>query len=256
MKSNNRQILILFLSIAFLFSGATTSIHVSAKQRPQKPAQCPTTKVMCPDTVESGGNLVFSADVSGGDKNVMPTYNWTVSAGTISSGQGTSSIQVDTTGLAGDSTVTATVELGGYDRDCAYGSTVNSCTTTMLKKPEARKFDEYGNIQPSDENARLENYMIELNMDPTAKGYILAFASRAADAQKAATRVKDYLVKKLGLERLRALDLIGGVREQSSIELWIVPAGATPPHASPVTKPGDAKSSTPAKPKPATRKKS
>jgi hypothetical protein len=40
--------------------------------------------------------LALFASVTGGDENVTPTYNWTVSDGTIDSGQGTSTITIDT----------------------------------------------------------------------------------------------------------------------------------------------------------------
>ena len=49
-----------------------------------------------------------------------------------SAGQGTSGITVSTEGLAPSSTVTATVDVGGYDRSC---STSASCTTTIEAKP-------------------------------------------------------------------------------------------------------------------------
>jgi hypothetical protein len=100
----------------------------------QQQAACPTTKIHCPDSVHKGESLTFTADVKGGDKDVTPTYNWTVSAGTISSGQGTSTITVDLKGVEAGASVTATVELGGYSRDCGYGSTVNSCTTSVEKQ--------------------------------------------------------------------------------------------------------------------------
>ncbi len=44
--------------------------------------------------------ITFTAAV--GDAGALSlTYNWSVSAGTISSGQGTSAITVDTTGVGG-----------------------------------------------------------------------------------------------------------------------------------------------------------
>src|SRR6185436_4237485 len=86
-------------------SSATVTVAECTGCRPP----CPTVSVSCPSDVDQGSPITFTASV-GGDANV--TYNWSVSAGTISSGQGTSSISVDTAGLGGQ-TVTATVELGG-----------------------------------------------------------------------------------------------------------------------------------------------
>ena len=101
---------------------AFTSTTVTVEHLPVRaptPPPCPTVSVSCPDTGTVGQPVTFTANVSGGDANVTATYNWTVSAGTISSGQGTSSITVDTTGVAGGSTITATVDVGGYDRSCS-----------------------------------------------------------------------------------------------------------------------------------------
>ncbi|HEX9919834.1 MAG TPA: hypothetical protein VGA87_11735, partial [Pyrinomonadaceae bacterium] len=90
-----------------LFSGGGATSPASAQPSASAPAsaeqQCPTVTVSCPDTAAENleDALTFTANVSGGDPNVTPTFNWTVSAGTISSGQGTSSIKVDTTGIGG-----------------------------------------------------------------------------------------------------------------------------------------------------------
>jgi hypothetical protein len=104
------------------------------------PASCPTVRVSCPDSVEVGADLTFTASVSGDPAGVTPTYNWTVSAGSIKSGQGTAAIVVDTTGTGGQ-TITATVDVGGYARECI---TSNSCTTSVAEKAvPAVKFGEY-----------------------------------------------------------------------------------------------------------------
>ena len=237
MRSNDRRIFSLsILVILSLFFGASAIFRATAQQ----PA-CPTVATSCPDSIPAGENLTFTVNVSGGDPNVTPTYNWTVSSGTISSGQGTSSIVVDTSGVAGDSTITATVDVGGYDRSC---STSSSCTTTVMKNPEARKLDEYGKLAVKDENERLDNFAIELANDPTAKGYVIAYggrASKAGDARKAADRAKNYLVKTRGLEAGRVMAIDGGLREQPVIELWIAPSGAQPPAPPPTVKPGAAR---------------
>jgi hypothetical protein len=257
MRLNDRRLLAQLVVVAVcLFSGAATSVHTSAQ--PQQ-GKCPTTRVSCPDTVNAGEPLTMTANVSGGDPNVTPTYNWTVSAGTISSGQGTSTITVDTTGLTDNSSVTATVELGGFDRECGYGSTVGSCTTSVMKKPEARKLDEYGALKPADENARLDNFAIELTNDPTAQAYVIAYGgrtSRAGNAQKAAARAKAYMVTQRGLDAQRVVTVDGGYREQALTELWIAPMGALPPQPTPTVDPAEVKSTSPTKPKtPAMRKK-
>jgi hypothetical protein len=187
---------------------------------------CPTVSVSCPSDVDLGSPITFTASVSG---DMSVTYNWSVSAGTISSGQGTSSITVDTAGLGGQ-TVTATVELGGLDPSC---SRTASCTTGI--RPAAAvpvKFDEYGNIKFNDEKARLDNYAIQLQNQPGSQGYIIAYGSCAGEAQARADRAKDYLVNTRGIDASRLVTVDGGCRSDLTVELWVVPTGATPPAAS------------------------
>jgi hypothetical protein len=128
-----------------------------------------------------------------------------------------------------------------------------------MKKAEPRKLDEYGTLKPKEENTRLDNFAIELQTDPAAQAYIVAYggrASRAGDAQKAAARAKDYLVSKRSIDPNQVVILDGGNREQPVIELWVVPSGAQPPMPAPTIKPGEAKPASPAKPKTTKGKKS
>jgi hypothetical protein len=185
---------------------------------------CPTVSVSCPSSVELGSPITFSSSTAA---NV--TYNWSVSAGTISSGQGTSSITVDTAGLGGQ-TVTATVELGGLDPAC---SRTASCSTSVTApNAPATKFDEYGNIRFNDEKARLDNYAIQLQNQPGSQGYIVVYGACAGEAQARADRAKDYLVNTRGIDAGRLVTIDGGCRSDLAVELWVVPTGANPPAAS------------------------
>jgi hypothetical protein len=160
---------------------------------------------------------------------VTATYNWSVSAGTITGGQGTSSITVDTAGTGGQ-TITATVDVGGYNPAC---SKTASCSSQVRPPaPLPTKFDEYGNIKFNDEKARLDNFAIQLQNQPTAQGYILAYGSCAGEAQSRADRAKNYLVNTRGIDAGRIMTVDGGCRSDLAVELWIVPSGATAPAAS------------------------
>lgn len=245
MRFNDRRSLVL-MTIVSLFLSATTIFQASAQQ-----SKCPTVSVTCPDMVYLGGDVLsFVVTVTGGDPNVTPTYNWTVSNGTIDSGQGTVAIKVDLSGVTESSSVTATVDVGGFDGEC---STSSSCTASVMKKAEARKFDEYGKLAEGDENPRLDNFAIELQSDPTAQGYVIAYGGRrsaAGAANKMAASIKNYLVNKRGLDPQRVTTIDGGFRDEPMTELWIVPSEATPPTASPTVDPSEVK---PAKPKAKTK---
>ena len=193
------------------------------------PPPCPTVSVSCPSDVDAGQAITFTASVSGGDSAATYTYNWSVSAGTISSGQGTSTITVDTNGVAAQS-VTATVSIGGADPSCT--GTTASCTTGIRPAPKPPlKFDEYGNINFNDEKARLDNYAIQLQNDPTSTATIIVYGSCAGEAQQRGDRAKDYLVNTRGIEAGRITVVDGGCRADLTVQLWIVPSGATAPAA-------------------------
>jgi hypothetical protein len=222
------------------FSSTTVTVERCPCVHPTPPP-CPTVSVSCPDTGTIGQPVTFTANVSAGDPNVTPTFNWTVSAGTISSGQGTSSITVDTTGVGGGTTITATVDVGGYDRSC---STSSSCTVSFARTIEARKIDEYGNIRFNDEKARLDNYAIELQNDPTAQGYLICYGGRkgrTGEGQRRCDRAKDYLVNTRGISGDRIVTVDGGYKEDLTVELWVVPSGAKAPQANPTVDPSEVK---------------
>jgi len=193
---------------------------------PPPPPSCPTVSITCPDSASENAPVTFSANISGGPTNVTPTYKWTISAGSIINGQGTTSITVDTAGLAGQ-TIRATLDVEGYGMPCPA-----SCSVSLPLELKSRKFDEYYDIARNDEKARLDNYAIQLQNEPGVQGYIIIYPSQKAksnDAQERATRITDYLVNSRGIDASRFTITMGRARENWMIELWIVPQGAPPP---------------------------
>ncbi|MGI8996064.1 MAG: hypothetical protein ACR2GW_05280, partial [Pyrinomonadaceae bacterium] len=95
---------------------------------------------------------------------------------------------------------------------------------------------EYGNIARNDVKARLDNFAIELQNDPGAQGYIIAYGGRRGPAGEAQTRAdfaQNYLVNTRGIDAGRLVTVDGGFKEEATTELWVVPSGAPPPTASP-----------------------
>lgn len=190
------------------------------------PPACPTVNVSCPEVATDNAPVTFSATISGGTSDVRPSYNWTVSAGRITSGQGTSSITVDTTGMAGQ-TIRASVDVGGFGMPCPA-----SCAVSVPIQNKPRKFDEYYNIARNDEKARLDNYAIQLQSEPGSQGYVIVYPARKAGADQAqarAKRISDYLINSRGIDPSRFTITMGPAREDWLFELWIVPEGARPP---------------------------
>ena len=208
------------------FSSTTVVVN---KCPPQVPV-CPNVSIICPERGEVGEPLTFTANATGGTPGVTAIYNWTVSAGRILEGQGTPTIRVDTTGLAGQ-TVTATLQMGGYTLDCSA-----SCSVQFPVPVECRKFDEYPSIAYNDEKARLDNYAIELQNDPTATAYVIVYpgqTGKSGDLQKHTKRAVDYLVNSRGINANRIVTLVGPTRSELAVELWLCPQGAKPPNLVP-----------------------
>lgn len=208
---------------------AFSSVTVLVNPCPVIPPVCPNIEIVCPTNIGIDQPLTFTSRATGGTPSITPVYNWTVSAGTIVEGQGTNTIKVNTTGLAGQ-TVRASLSMGGY------GSLLCSAecgVSVPLPRIVSRKFDEFPDIQRNDEKARLDNFMIELQNDPTATAYVVIYpgsGSRRGDVQHHAMRIVDYLVNSRGLDQHRIVTLVGRARNELFVELWITPQGATPPN--------------------------
>jgi len=208
---------------------AFSSVSVLVKPCVAVQPVCPAIEIVCPTNIGIDQPLTFSSRYTGGvPANVTPVYNWTVSAGTIISGQGTDTIRVDTTGLAGQ-TVRASLSMGGYNLECS-----GDCGVSIpLPKPINRKFDEFPDISRNDEKARLDNFGIELQHDPTATAYVVVYpgrSSKRAEVQHHANRIVDYLVNSRGLDQRRIVTLVGPAKDQLMVELWVTPQGAAPPN--------------------------
>lgn len=204
---------------------ATAHTLVTVKPVVPRPT-CPTVGITCPQQIKAGQPVTFSSSLSGGTGNVPSIFNWTVSSGRIISGQGTSSITVDTAGLEGQS-LRAALSMSGYDVDCSA-----TCTIEFPIPLTSRKFDEYPDIVRNDEKARLDNFAIELQNDPTATGYIVIYPGsrdRAGAAQTRSTGITDYIVNSRGIDARRLVTLVGPERDELMVQLWVSPQGAPPP---------------------------
>lgn len=207
---------------------AFSSVSIVVTDCPPPPPEivCPTVTVTCPERGTEDAPVTFTATLSGGTPSIAPTYNWTITAGRIISGQGTPSITVDTKGLGGQS-IRANLDVGGFNMRCP-----GSCATAIEIVINARKFDEYYDIARNDEKARLDNYAIQLQSEPGSRGYIIVYPSRRAranEAQLRATRISDYLVNSRGIDSSRFTVTMGSAREDWLFEFWVVPQGAALP---------------------------
>jgi hypothetical protein len=194
--------------------------------------KCPVITVSCPkDGVWTGNPIKFFARIDGPIPPGKPEFNWTLSAGKIIDGQGTSTITVNTEDLV-FVPVIATLQVLGIG-DCSTSST---CTTEVINCGLLVKFDEYGALSFEDEKARLDNFAIQLKNQPGAQAHIIGYAAQGGnseDIETRLTRTRNYLVKNLGLEPGRVVTQNGGKREELTVELYLIPTGAAPPTPQP-----------------------
>ncbi|MGE3466053.1 MAG: hypothetical protein AB7J13_03900, partial [Pyrinomonadaceae bacterium] len=124
-----------------------------------------------PDRVTEGDLVTFAA-INAGTAPVPIRYAWRVSNGRVTSGLGTASITVDSTGLGGR-TINAELDVNDdtYDNKCRQ---VISVPTDVIKLPEPEpprpfRCDEFEAKAPDDDKARFDNCVIQAQNTPDAQ---------------------------------------------------------------------------------------
>jgi hypothetical protein len=95
----------------------------------------------------------------------------------------------------------------------------------------ARKFDEFGDIYLTDIKARADNFAIQLQNQPDARGFIIVYRTRRdlpGLSSRLAGRIKGYMVYSRGIAAERVITVDGGEADCLTQELWIAPAGTAP----------------------------
>lgn len=111
------------------------------------------------------------------------------------------------------------------------------CATGLGSPIVTRPFDEFGDIKCEDEMARLDNFAIQLQHEPQAKGVIIFYGGKTfrgklpkrGEAEARAARLKPYLVGRRGIPTNQVIVINGGYAEEWLAALWIVPPGARTP---------------------------
>jgi hypothetical protein len=168
--------------------------------------------------------MTFTANVSGGPD---VTYNWTVSRGTIESGQGTASIVVRTVRDDANQNVVATVTIGGLDPRCQCPTTDDeSGPIGGIEGPVL--VDEFGRLPADDIRGRLDNFFQELSNNPTNQGYIINYGTPIQIAAR--ERLITNHITLRGFPRDRITLVRGGDTGVGVLtKLYRVPPGAANP---------------------------
>jgi hypothetical protein len=228
-------------------AGRIKCVKVNYKPLPPLPkSPCPfPLNVSAPNQVTEGEIITYTADVSyTGTAPLKYTWRVTPSSAKVISGLGTATLNVDSTGLGGQRiTATLTADDGSADPACAQTVQAVAVIAPVEKKIiVAREFDECNNCTFDDQKARLDNLAVELQNDPSTRGYIVAYGGRMSpvgQVNKLMSRARDYLVTQRGIDASRLVVVNGGFREEDSVELWIVPSGAAAPLPTPTVQAGE-----------------
>jgi hypothetical protein len=200
--------------------------------------------------VSEGEVITFSSDTAySGSAQLNYTWTLTPRDAKILTSVG-NRITVDSTGLGGQR-VTATVVVDDGSGEAACRQTAQA--STFVRPPEriehpSRLFDVCCSCSFDDQKARLDNLAIELQNDPTAKTYVIAYggrSSRIGQADLLGDRARNYLVTNRGIDQSRITVMNGGFREEDCVELWIIPSGATLPQPTPTVQAGDVRPAAP-----------
>ena len=230
-------------------AGRVKCVVVNYRPLPPLPkSPCPfPVNISAPNQVTDGEIITYTADVTySGNAALRYTWKVTPSSARIISGLGTSTLNVDSTGLGGQRiTATLTADDGSSDPACAQTAQAVSMIAPIKKVAiVAREFDECVNCTFDDQKARLDNLAVELQNDPSTRGYIIAYGGRMSPVgrvEKLMSRARDYIVTRRGIDASRLTIVNGGYREEDSVELWVVPSGATAPQATPTVQAGEIK---------------
>ena len=230
-------------------AGRVKCVVVNYRPLPPLPkSPCPfPVNISAPNQVTEGEIITYTADVSySGNSALRYTWKVTPSSARIISGTGTSTLNVDSTGLGGQRiTATLTADDGSSDPACAQSAQAVSIIAPIKKVAiVAREFDECLNCTFDDQKARLDNLAVELQNDPSTRAYIIAYGGRMSplgQVERLMKRARDYIVMQRGIDASRLVVVNGGFREEDSVELWVVPSGAAAPLPAPTVQAGEIK---------------
>jgi hypothetical protein len=191
---------------------------------------CPEVIVIGPNGVTRAGDaLTFTASVANAGQNSNLEYDWTVTEGTIESGQGTAAINVRTTPEMAGTNVTATVKVRGLTAGCVDTA---SESTGVAQDPVCQcSVDEFGMLSRDDVKARIDNFYIRLQNDPEIKGFIIVHFNEKENRalqKRFLNSIYDAIVF-LKKDPSRVTFLISVDGHETNATLYLVPVGINPP---------------------------
>ncbi len=192
-----------------------------------------------PDRVTEGDFVTFAA-INTGTAPMPIKYAWRISPNNarVTSGLGTPSITIDSTGLGG-STINAELDVNDdtFDGRCRQVISVPTEVSLIppVEQPRPFRCDEFEAKAADEDKARFDNCVIVAQNTPDAQLYIIIYpgtdriSTTRNTYDRLSKRALDYMVKTRGFDPRRISIVKGSTRQKTTYEIWIVPPGATPP---------------------------
>lgn len=216
---------VILLSLIWLL--ATVNIFAQA-------SKSPSVSVSGPSILQAGDEpQTFTAQVN--DIPGDAIYQWEVSEGTITSGQGTPVIMVlfEPKTSEWSVTVTVTVKWNG-GKDSLTAMQTSSIPPVVPGCRGCGDFDKFGELNNEEMLGRFDQLMLNLHLEPSSTGFVV-YTRSAKEPGKAARRARwaiEYLIRTQKFDSNRIQTADNGIETESQYRLMLIPAGAVLPETS------------------------
>ena len=154
-----KKLLLIFVSVFTLCISASTQTNINPN--------CPSISVLGPtELVEPNHTARYTAKIDTKGQKLYLKYSWSVSAGTITGGQGTTSIEVK---APKPNSLTVTFDVAGVPNECPR--TVSE-TAIWDPTPEAVKLAQFDGSQFKGDKLELNKVVREMNDNPNNQLYV------------------------------------------------------------------------------------
>ncbi len=184
-----------------------------------------------PDKVMEGDLVTFAA-INSGTAPIPLRYEWKVRNGRITSGLGTPTITVDSAGM-GSGIIEAELDVNDdvYDDKCRQVISVPTEVGKLPPAPMPFRCDEFEAGARDQDKARLDNCVIQVQNTPDAQMYVIIYpgSDKKNPYDRTSKFYLDYMVRSRGMDPGRIKIVKGDNRLKTTVVIWVVPPGATPP---------------------------
>lgn len=195
--------------------------------------------VDAPAMVADSELITFSANNVGGAPDQALKYVWRVTPAdaVISSGQGTPTITVDSSGFGGR-VIKATLDVSTGFNDEACKQTLTAQTEVSdagLLTPKRFQCDEFELENLDAFKARIDNCVIKVQTEPDGQLYVIIYPGTDRISltrntfEKTAARAREYLIQTRNVDPSRITIVQGPTRPRTVVQVWVIPPGAPLP---------------------------